>query len=177
MTVQTPGIEHLVVTEPEPGIALVELARGKVNAIDTQMYDEIAEVFDVLSDNQDIRAIVLTGAGRAFCSGADLSTDPFASPQPGFSSSPVDPPAFRLGTFVVAAVNGHAIGIGLTLTLIHLVSIPISNTSVNPARSIASAVYGGAAPLEQLWVFIVAPIIGGVVAGAIVRLARRRELA
>ncbi|WP_175475964.1 aquaporin, partial [Curtobacterium sp. MCBA15_016] len=56
------------------------------------------------------------------------------------------------------------LGIGLTLTLIHLVSIPISNTSVNPARSIAAAVYGGATPLAQLWVFIVAPIVGAVVA-------------
>ncbi len=53
------------------------------------------------------------------------------------------------------------IGIGLTLTLIHLISIPISNTSVNPARSIATAVYGGTLPLSQLWVFIVAPIAGG----------------
>ena len=57
------------------------------------------------------------------------------------------------------------LAIGLTLTLIHLVSIPISNTSVNPARSIATAVYGGAVPLQQLWVFIVVPIVGGLLAG------------
>ena len=57
------------------------------------------------------------------------------------------------------------IGIGLTLTLIHLISIPISNTSVNPARSIATAVYGGALPLSQLWVLILAPIAGALVAG------------
>ncbi|KTR02544.1 aquaporin, partial [Curtobacterium citreum] len=68
------------------------------------------------------------------------------------------------------------IGIGLTLTLIHLVSIPISNTSVNPARSIATAVYGGATPLAQLWVFIVAPIVGGIVAGLVVRVGGRRRI-
>lgn len=57
------------------------------------------------------------------------------------------------------------ITIGLTLTLIHLASIPIDNTSVNPARSIATAIYGGALPLTQLWVFIVFPLIGGVIGG------------
>ncbi len=49
------------------------------------------------------------------------------------------------------------LAIGLTLTLIHLASIPIDNTSVNPARSIATAIYGGGAALGQLWVFIVFP--------------------
>jgi aquaporin Z len=57
------------------------------------------------------------------------------------------------------------IAIGLTLTFIHLASIPIDNTSVNPARSIATAIYGGAAPLSQLWVFIVFPLVGGLLAG------------
>ena len=55
--------------------------------------------------------------------------------------------------------------IGLTLTLIHLATIPVDNTSVNPARSIATAVYGGALPLGQLWVFIVFPIVGALIAG------------
>jgi aquaporin Z len=59
--------------------------------------------------------------------------------------------------------------IGLTLTLIHLISIPIDNTSVNPARSIAAAIYGGAGPLSQVWVFIVFPIIGGILGGLLHR--------
>lgn len=58
-----------------------------------------------------------------------------------------------------------ALGIGLALTVIHLVSIPISNTSVNPARSFATAIYGGAGVLEQLWVFLLFPTLGGVLAG------------
>lgn len=61
------------------------------------------------------------------------------------------------------------LAIGLTLTLIHLISIPIDNTSVNPARSIAAAIYGGAGPLAQVWVFIVFPIIGGIIAGLLHR--------
>ncbi len=57
------------------------------------------------------------------------------------------------------------LAIGLALTMLHLVMIPISNSSLNPARSIASAVFGGPDALIQLWVFIVAPIVGGVIAG------------
>jgi len=57
------------------------------------------------------------------------------------------------------------LAIGLTLTLIHLISIPVDNTSVNPARSIAAAIYGGVGPLSQLWVFIVFPIVGALIAG------------
>lgn len=55
--------------------------------------------------------------------------------------------------------------IGLTLTLVHLVLIPIDNASVNPARSIAAAIYGGGDALAQLWVFIVFPIVGALIAG------------
>ena len=61
------------------------------------------------------------------------------------------------------------IAIGLTLTLIHLISIPISNTSVNPARSLAAAVYGGPTELGQLWVFFVVPLLGAAIAGLLHR--------
>jgi len=57
------------------------------------------------------------------------------------------------------------LAIGLALTLFHLVMIPISNASLNPARSIATAVLGGSTPLIQLWVFIVAPLLGALIAG------------
>ncbi|RZI85118.1 MAG: aquaporin Z, partial [Microbacterium sp.] len=55
--------------------------------------------------------------------------------------------------------------IGLALTLIHLISIPISNTSVNPARSLGVAWFGGSDGLEQVWVFLVAPLVGAIIAG------------
>src|SRR5690606_29091957 len=61
------------------------------------------------------------------------------------------------------------ISIGLTLTLIHLASIPIDNTSVNPARSIATAIFGGGDALAQLWVFLVFPVVGGLLAGLLHR--------
>lgn len=61
------------------------------------------------------------------------------------------------------------IAIGLALTLIHLISIPVTNTSVNPARSTAVAIYQGTWALQQLWVFWVVPLAGGVIGGLIYR--------
>jgi aquaporin Z len=61
------------------------------------------------------------------------------------------------------------IAIGLTLVFIHLAAIPVSNASVNPARSTATAIFGGSAALSSLWLFWVAPIVGGVVGGYIAR--------
>lgn len=72
---------------------------------------------------------------------------------------------------ILGATSGNTpdgfapIAIGLGLTLIHLVVIPIDNTSVNPARSIAPALLAGGDALQQLWAFIVAPLIGGIVGG------------
>ncbi|HEY4226679.1 MAG TPA: aquaporin [Pseudolysinimonas sp.] len=71
----------------------------------------------------------------------------------------------------VTAPNAHVtagfapLAIGLALTLFHLIAIPVDNASLNPARSIATAILGGTTPLSQLWVFIVAPIVGALIAG------------
>lgn len=62
------------------------------------------------------------------------------------------------------------LAIGLTLTLIHLISIPVTNTSVNPARSTAVAVFQGGWALEQLWLFWLAPIVGSIAGGLTNRL-------
>ncbi len=61
------------------------------------------------------------------------------------------------------------IAIGLGLTLIHLISIPVTNTSVNPARSTGVGLFAGSAAIGQLWLFWVAPIVGGVIGGAVYR--------
>lgn len=71
-----------------------------------------------------------------------------------------------LGSTDSAAPKGFApIAIGLGLTLIHLISIPISNTSVNPARSIGVALYAGGWAIGQVWVFILFPLVGAAIAG------------
>jgi aquaporin Z len=76
---------------------------------------------------------------------------------------------------IMGATHGKApagfapIAIGLGLTLIHLVSIPVTNTSVNPARSTGPALFAGAWALQQLWLFWLAPLIGGVLGGTLYR--------
>ncbi|NEW59715.1 aquaporin Z [Sulfurovum sp. bin170] len=71
-----------------------------------------------------------------------------------------------LGSTSDKAPAGFApIAIGLGLTLIHLISIPVTNTSVNPARSTAAAIFADTAAMGQLWLFWVAPIVGAVLAG------------
>jgi len=75
-----------------------------------------------------------------------------------------------LGSTDSRAAPGFAgLAIGLALTLIHLISIPVTNTSVNPARSTGPALFVGGAALEQLWLFWVAPIVGAIIAGVVYR--------
>jgi aquaporin Z len=81
-----------------------------------------------------------------------------------------------LGTTDTRAPRGFApLAIGLSLTLIHLVSIPITNTSVNPARSTGPALFAGSAALGQLWLFWLAPIAGGLIAGFVYALLLGRD--
>ena len=73
------------------------------------------------------------------------------------------------------APKGFAgIAIGLMLTLIHLVSIPVTNTSVNPARSISQAIFAGGWAIEQLWLFIVAPIVGAIAGGLVYKMLGKK---
>jgi aquaporin Z len=73
-----------------------------------------------------------------------------------------------LGATDKRAPAGFApIAIGLALTLIHLISIPVTNTSVNPARSTGPALFAGGWAISQLWLFWVAPIVGGILAGLV----------
>jgi aquaporin Z len=76
-----------------------------------------------------------------------------------------------LGATDARAPKGFAgIAIGLALTLIHLISIPVTNTSVNPARSISQALFVGDWALPQLWLFILVPIAGAIAAGAVYKI-------
>ena len=82
-----------------------------------------------------------------------------------------------LGATDKRAPQGFApIAIGLGLTLIHLISIPVTNTSVNPARSTGVAVFVGGWAVAQLWLFWIAPIVGGVLGAAIYRLLGSDEV-
>jgi aquaporin Z len=139
-----------------------------------------------------IIAQVLGGIVGAACLYAIASGKPGFDVHAGFASNGYgehSPGGFSLAASLVCEVimtfafifvimgstHGNAprgfapIAIGLCLTLIHLISIPVTNTSVNPARSTAPALFAQGWALEQLWLFWVAPLIGAVLGGAVYR--------
>jgi aquaporin Z len=79
-------------------------------------------------------------------------------------------------THARAPIGFAGLTIGLALTLIHLISIPVTNTSVNPARSTGPAIFVGGWALKQLWMFWLAPLAGGLLAGALHRILLQRDL-
>ncbi|MGX9788964.1 enoyl-CoA hydratase/isomerase family protein [Mycobacterium sp. MMS18-G62] len=114
-----PEYRTLLVTA-DRGVAMITLNRpARRNAVGDGMREELADAYRSLDRDDSVRVIVLTGAPPAFCAGADLvaGEDTFAEPGPGFSAAGVDVPAWTLSKPVIAAVNGHALGLGLTLAL------------------------------------------------------------
>ena len=75
----------------------------------------------------------------------------------------------------VAAPGFAGIAIGLTLTLVHLVGIPLTGTSVNPARSLGPALFEGGVAMQQVWLFILAPLVGALIAVALWRITRTSD--
>ena len=135
---------------------------------------------------QVIGAVMAGGVVRLIASGRDgfelmagrnpLATNGFGAHSPGgygFTAALVTEVLLTfifllviLGTTDRLAPSGFAgVPIGLSLTLIHLISIPVTNTSVNPARSTGVALWVGGAAVEQLWLFWLAPIVGALLAG------------
>ena len=165
------AIGHISGCHLNPAVTLGLVAGGRVRAAEAPAYIGAQIVGAVIA------ALVLSiiAGGRE---GFDLVASGFAangygehspghySLAAGFTCEVVMTFMFLFvihGATDARAPKGMApIAIGLCLTLIHLVSIPVTNTSVNPARSISQALFVGGWAVEQLWLFIVAPILGGV---------------
>lgn len=157
-----------------PAISIAMLVAGKLSAKDTISYI-IAQCLGAIVASGVLYAIA---CGKADFSGLGewaLGANGWGEGYLGeytmgsaFIAEAVLTFLFLIVIFRTTSEEGNptmaGLAIGLTLVLIHLVAIPITGTSVNPARSLGPAIFAGGMALQQLWLFIVAPIVGGIVA-------------
>jgi aquaporin Z len=152
----------------QSGVSVGLLAGGRFPASDLPGY----VIAQVLGGAAGAGIIYLIASGHAgFDVQAGFASNGYGEHSPGSYSMGAALVCEVVMTFaflfvILGSTHGRAptgfapIAIGLCLTLIHLISIPVTNTSVNPARSTASALFAGGWALQQLWLFWVAPIIG-----------------
>lgn len=167
-----------------PAVSISMLAAGKMRPRDTAMYIIMqcmgavlaAAVLYVIATGNPSYSIAQYGLGQNGYETASLGGFSMAS---AFIAEVALTFIFLLvifGSTSEKAPAGFAgISIGLSLVLVHLVGIPITGTSVNPARSLGPAVFVGGTALSQLWLFWAAPIIGGLIAAAVWRLLRQTK--
>ncbi|QLU67440.1 aquaporin Z [Citrobacter freundii] len=156
------AVGHISGGHFNPAVTLGLWAGGRFPAKDVIGY----VVAQVIGGIVAAAVLYLIASGKA---GFDATASGFASNGYGEHS----PGGYSMLSAIVIEIvltAGFApIAIGLALTLIHLISIPVTNTSVNPARSTAVALFQGGWALQQLWLFWVMPIIGGILGGLIYR--------
>ena len=171
------AIGHISGCHLNPAVSIGLVAGGRFPARQLPAYI-IAQVFGAVAAGG---VLFLIASGQAgFDASAGFASNGYGDHSPGGYTlmaalvAEVVMTAFFL-IVILGATDGRApagfapIAIGLCLTLIHLVSIPVTNTSVNPARSTGVALYAGGWALAQLWLFWVAPIVGGVLGAVVYR--------
>ncbi|HEY4279425.1 MAG TPA: aquaporin Z [Conexibacter sp.] len=160
-----------------PAVTLGLLARGKIDAAEAVRY-WIAQIIGGIVAAAVLLVIVKGRAGGYDAASAGFGANGYGAHSPGhypwgsaFAAETILT-GFLVFTVLaatdkIASVAFAGIPIGLVLVLIHLVGIPIDNTSVNPARSIGPAIFVGGWALSQLWLFIVAPLVGALLAAGL----------
>ncbi len=160
-----------------PAVTFGVFLAKKIGARDAGAY-VIAQIVGAIIAAGVILFVAHGGAGGYDAATAGLGANGFGLHSPGgYSLGAAMVAEIVLTMFLVLTVLGATdikapvgfagLAIGLVLTLIHLVGIPITNTSVNPARSIGPAIFVGGWAVQQLWMFIVAPLIGAAVAAGL----------
>ena len=170
-----------------PAVSLGLFVAGKFNAKELAPYI-VSQVLGAVVGAGVLYLIASGKAGFAINSGAAgaFATNGFGDFSPGGYSLTAALVTEVVMTFMFLLIilgstderapKGFApIAIGLGLTLIHLISIPVTNTSVNPARSTGTALFVGGASLSQLWLFWVAPLLGAAAAGVVYRVIWCKE--
>ncbi|CBJ80491.1 water channel (aquaporin Z) (MIP family) [Xenorhabdus bovienii str. Jollieti] len=178
------AVGHISGGHFNPAVTLGLFAGGRISAKDVIPYI-IAQVIGGIAA---AAVLYLIASGK---SGFDATASGFASNGYGEHS----PGGFSLQAAIIielvltafflivilgttdknASVGFAPLAIGLALTLIHLISIPVTNTSVNPARSTAVAIFQGTWALNQLWLFWLIPLIGGAIGGLIYRTLLQKD--
>lgn len=181
------AVGHISGGHFNPAVSFGLLAGGRFSAKELLPY-VVAQVLGATAAAAVLWAI-LNGADAFSTEGPGAFATNFYE-MPGYANRSYSMMAAFLAEFVLTAfflivimgatdkwANGKfaGIAIGLALTLIHLISIPITNTSVNPARSTSQAVFVGGIALQQLWLFWVAPIGGAIAGGLIYKYLLQRE--
>jgi aquaporin Z len=170
-------IGHISGCHLNPAVSIGLVAGGRFKAADLPAYI-IAQVIGAIAAAAVLYFIASGKAGFSLAGG--LASNGYESHSPGgYSLAAAFVAEVVLTAFFLLIIMGSTdkrapagfapIAIGLTLTLIHLISIPVTNTSVNPARSTGPALIVGDWALSQLWLFWVAPIIGAVIGGVLYR--------
>jgi len=176
------AVGHISGGHFNPAVTLGLLAGGRVKAGDVIPYVVAQLIGAVLA--AWILAQIASGNGTDAVA-AGLASNGFGEHSPGGYSQGAAFLTEVVMTFfflivILGATDGRApagfapLAIGLALTLIHLISIPVTNTSVNPARSTGPALLVGGWAVAQLWMFWVAPILGAVLAGGVYRWLGRK---
>ncbi|HEY2683593.1 MAG TPA: aquaporin Z [Steroidobacteraceae bacterium] len=171
------AIGHVSGCHLNPAVSVGLWAGGRFSAAELPPYI-VAQVLGAIAGAAVL--YVIASGHPGFDAGAGFASNGFGEHSPGgYSMGAALVCEFAL-TFaflfvIMGATHGHAprgfapIAIGLCLTLIHLISIPVTNTSVNPARSTGPALFAGGWAVRQLWLFWLAPLLGGALGGATYR--------